>query len=105
MDLKPSSDGYIYKLLLKVFLREMESSEWRTQIKPNKIWNIENKLKSFDQQPPKLEFGEKVKLNGNPGVIRFIQYENYAYQYSIMSAGHHGLEEFGWKKEESYLRK
>ena len=97
--------GFEYELILRAFIREMEVSEWNNQIIPHKSTKTESELSQFEYSRPKFNLGERVRSRDNNCVVRFIQFENYHYEYHVMNETHDGSISHGWMVEEGYLSK
>ncbi len=100
-----SPEGYKYHLLLKAFLREINPLKMDEGIQPDTIIVAETHLEKFDQQPPKFEFNDHVKLNGIPCIVLFIHYKKHHYYYYVEKETVYEGFEGGWIRKEDYLTK
>ena len=102
---KPSPDGYKYTLEIRAFLRDMTQEEWEDQIEYFRIEVNESNLQEFKYKKPKFSFADRVTLNDNKCVVKFIKFENYNYKYEVMSESYWKKVSGGWRAEEDYLSK
>jgi len=105
LEIISTKEGFSYKAELRAYLREPSVSEWENQLYPSEAIIEEEKLNSFEHNKPKFKLGERVKLPYFACKVRFIQFENYHYEYHVMNETHDGSISHGWMVEEGYLSK
>ena len=100
---KSTNDEPSYTIELRAYLKEITTADWENQIQPRAVDTFESNLKLFKYSKPRFTLGERLRLNGNACVVKFIRFENYHYMYDVMSESYWGGVNSGWKVEESYL--